>query len=252
MLHVGGWYDIFLAGTFENFVELRKLKKAPQRAARRPVDAPRQHAPVCRRRLVRRRGDDRRLRRRLAPALVRPLPEGEGDRRRDAKRRCACSSWAPATAARTPTGGSFHGGYWRERDTWPLAGTRMVPYYFHADGSLSTAKPRERASSHDVHVRPAASGADDRRRRRRRGSRTAPTTSVRTRASRRRAPPYLPLSARSDVVVFQTEPLAEDVEVIGPIEVDAVRVVDRAPTRTSPRSSSTSIRRARTGRPGST
>ena len=32
-------------------------------------------------------------------------------------------------------------------------------------------------------------------------------------------PPYLPLKARPDVVVFQTEPLAEDVEVIGPITV---------------------------------
>jgi putative CocE/NonD family hydrolase len=31
--------------------------------------------------------------------------------------------------------------------------------------------------------------------------------------------PYLPLAMRSDVLVFQTEPLAEDVEVTGPIEV---------------------------------
>jgi hypothetical protein len=32
-------------------------------------------------------------------------------------------------------------------------------------------------------------------------------------------PPYLPLKARSDVLVFQTEPLPEDVTIIGPIEV---------------------------------
>jgi hypothetical protein len=32
-------------------------------------------------------------------------------------------------------------------------------------------------------------------------------------------PPYLPLSSRRDVVVFQTEPLAQDVVVAGPIEV---------------------------------
>ena len=31
--------------------------------------------------------------------------------------------------------------------------------------------------------------------------------------------PYLPLKSRDDVLVFQTEPLAEDVEVVGPIEV---------------------------------
>jgi putative CocE/NonD family hydrolase len=33
------------------------------------------------------------------------------------------------------------------------------------------------------------------------------------------APPYLPLSLRPDVLVFQTEPLPEDVEVTGPISV---------------------------------
>ena len=35
----------------------------------------------------------------------------------------------------------FHGGYWRSATEWPLPGTRFVPYYFHADGSLRTAKP---------------------------------------------------------------------------------------------------------------
>ena len=33
------------------------------------------------------------------------------------------------------------------------------------------------------------------------------------------APPYLPLGSRPDVLVFATEPLAEDMEVTGPIEV---------------------------------
>ena len=32
-------------------------------------------------------------------------------------------------------------------------------------------------------------------------------------------PPYMPLSSRPDVLVFQTEPLEEDIEVTGPIEV---------------------------------
>ena len=32
-------------------------------------------------------------------------------------------------------------------------------------------------------------------------------------------PPYLPLASRPDVLVFQTEPLSEDVEVTGPIDV---------------------------------
>ena len=40
-----------------------------------------------------------------------------------------------------------HGGYWRNEQAWPLAGTRMLPYYLHADGSLSPEKPRERGAS---------------------------------------------------------------------------------------------------------
>src|SRR4051812_8786392 len=31
MIQIGGWYDIFLAGTFENYSALSKLKKSPQR-----------------------------------------------------------------------------------------------------------------------------------------------------------------------------------------------------------------------------
>jgi len=32
----------------------------------------------------------------------------------------------------------FHGGYRREESEWPLRGTRFVPYYFRADGTLQT------------------------------------------------------------------------------------------------------------------
>jgi putative CocE/NonD family hydrolase len=31
MLHIGGWYDIYLRGTIENFQRLRELKKSPMR-----------------------------------------------------------------------------------------------------------------------------------------------------------------------------------------------------------------------------
>jgi hypothetical protein len=34
------------------------------------------------------------------------------------------------------------------------------------------------------------------------------------------APPYLPLSSRPDVLAFQTEPLTDPVQVVGPIEAD--------------------------------
>ena len=112
----------------------------------------------------------------------------------------------------------FHGGYWRDANTWPLPGTRTVPYYFHADGSLSAEKPREKCSSttytfDPAHPVPTVGGGSSARLKdgaynQREGPRFPPSQS-----------PFLPLRSRADVVVFQTEPLAEDMEVVGPIRV---------------------------------
>ncbi len=217
MIHIGGWYDIFLAGTFRNFVELGRLKSAPQRVLVGPWTHSGNVRPWA--------GDvsfgaeaaitdfygafhlrwfDHYLKgqptgvERDAP--VRIFVMGTGDGHKDADGRL------------------FHGGYWRDAQAWPLPGTRMVPYYFHADGTLRTDKPRKVTASttytFDPH-RPVPTigggssarlkdGAYDQR------------EDVRFPPS---AAPFMPLRSRADVVVFQTEPLAEDVTVIGPITV---------------------------------
>src|SRR5205823_60653 len=112
----------------------------------------------------------------------------------------------------------FHGGYWRDASAWPLPSTKFVPYYFHADGSLSTVRPRESSSSSTYtydprHPVPTIGGGVSARLKdgaydQREDPRFPPS-----------AAPWLPLKARSDVVVFQTPPLTEDVTVIGPITV---------------------------------
>ena len=142
MIHIGGWYDIFLAGTFGNYSGLRKLKTAPQRVLVGPWTHSGNIRPYA--------GDvsfgadaaiadfygafhlrwfDHFLKGELTgvenDALVRLFVMGTGDGHKDVDGRL------------------FHGGYWRDSPSWPLPGTRLVPYYFHADGSLSTARPRE-------------------------------------------------------------------------------------------------------------
>jgi predicted acyl esterase len=112
--------------------------------------------------------------------------------------------------------------------SWPLPDTRFTEYYFHADGSLKpqpppadvpptvyTYDPRDPVptiggsfSSTNGLVVP---GAFDQRERL---FSTNPDTGVLG-----SKPPYLPLRARRDVIVFQTAPLTEDVDVIGPIVV---------------------------------
>jgi uncharacterized protein len=228
MLQIGGWYDIFLAGTFENFIGLSKLKKSPQRILVGPWThhgnerAYAGDVSFGKEATLESFDTDWHLRwfdyylkgkptgvEKDAP--IRLFVMGTGDGHKDADKRL------------------FHGGYWRDATEWPLAGTKMVPYYFHAGGLLSTTKPVERNScttyTFDPHhpVPTIGGGASARLKdgayNQREDARFPPSQ-----------PPYLPLRARADVVVFQTEPLAEDMEIIGPIKVELYASSNRTDT----------------------
>jgi putative CocE/NonD family hydrolase len=114
-----------------------------------------------------------------------------------------------------------HGGYWRTSPSWPLPDTRFTNYYFHADGSLATASAGAGDAPHKYTYDPkqpvptvggSFSGTAD----------LSPAGAFDQRESPRffgSTPPYQPLKARSDVLVFQTRPLDQDTEVIGPVLV---------------------------------
>ena len=114
-----------------------------------------------------------------------------------------------------------HGGYWRDEQEWPLARAVTTAFYLQPDGWLSTDAPPEDggatsylfdpknpvptiggqiSSGNDILVQGARDqrGSDD--------------------IWNWQKP--VPLSARNDVLVFQTEPLAEDLEVTGELEVE--------------------------------
>ena len=112
-----------------------------------------------------------------------------------------------------------HGGHWRQASAWPLPETAFTPYYCHADGLLSPVKPAAEAEPLTYRYDPKdpvptiggpissgqpmmVGGAFDQR--------EAP-------AFFGSKPPYRPLAERPDVLVFDTEPLERDVEVIGPV-----------------------------------
>ena len=113
-----------------------------------------------------------------------------------------------------------HGGFWRDEHEWPLNRTQYTPYYLHGDRGLSTSKPAERESSTAFTFDPRdpvptiggnissgsgilVQGAWDQRGGEHIWNWTQP----------------IPLSARRDVLVFQSEPLERDVEVTGEIQV---------------------------------
>jgi putative CocE/NonD family hydrolase len=113
-----------------------------------------------------------------------------------------------------------HGGRWRSAAAWPFPETEFTPFYFQPDGGLTVTPPPPDAPPLAYDYDPAnpvpsiggaitsgqplmVGGAFDQRER--------PDFFA-------CQPPYRPLAERDDILVFQTEPLEEAVEVIGPIE----------------------------------
>jgi putative CocE/NonD family hydrolase len=215
MLHVGGWYDPLTRTTIDNYVGLSAIKKGPVRMLMGPwdhggnarsytgaVEFGADAAIVDYYSSYHTRWFDHFLKGRATgaenDASVRLFVMGTGDGHKDANGRL------------------YHGGYWRDADTWPLPDARATNYYFHADGTLRTSPPASDSPPTTYTFDPRdpvptiggayfiSVGAFDQRE---------------TEAIYGAKPPYLPLKARGDVVVFQTEPLAEDVTVIGPIVV---------------------------------
>ncbi|MBS1877326.1 MAG: CocE/NonD family hydrolase [Acidobacteria bacterium] len=117
---------------------------------------------------------------------------------------------------KTPEGRIFVGGHWRDENEWPLKRTRPTAYYLRENGLLAASKPAAAA-------KPVTYAFDPRR--------PVPTiggnissqgalmfagaADQRCRAGFWLCEDTLPLSARNDVLVFQTPPLAADLEVTG-------------------------------------
>jgi len=139
-------------------------------------------------------------------------------------------------AHRTPEGRIFVGGHWRAENEWPLARTMATPYYLHGNGMLSQQKPgSESPTTFEFDPRdpvPTLGGNIS--------SHNAPPThhntierpgdsenlmeqgayDQRCRVDTWTCPDTRPLSARNDVLVYQSEPLAQDVEVTGRLVVN--------------------------------
>jgi putative CocE/NonD family hydrolase len=228
MLHVTGWYDSYTSGTIKNYSALSKMKKSPIRLLVGPWIHARNTTSVA--------GDvefgpdaaikdfptdfhlrwfDHFLKGRPSltasdDAPVRLFVMGTGDGHKDANGRL------------------YHGGSWKTTTAWPMPGAQPTSFYLHGDGSLSQQMPpagdAPSAYTYDPH-HPVptiggsfstlrglvASGGFDQREREFKGEADKGFLGSR--------PPYLPLKARPDILVFQTAPLTEDTEVVGPVEV---------------------------------
>ena len=144
---------------------------------------------------------------------------------------------------RTPAGRLMHGGYWRNEREWPLARTQFTPFYLHSDGVL---RPEQPAVEHSCttyrfdpsnpvpsiggnvsslnELGPLPAGVSSSTYVPRDGRMHEIMTPGGFDQTERAdvfgcQPPYLPLGSRADVLVFQSPPIEECLEVTGPIEV---------------------------------
>ena len=138
------------------------------------------------------------------------------------------------TSCKDRNGKLAHGGDWHEADEWPLPGTQYTPYFVHADGTLSTTEPgpsEPTLYTYDPRdpvptMGGSVSAAND----------IMPPGAFDQRGDQRfyGCRDTLPVSARSDVLVFQTAELEEAIEVTGPITV-RLWAASSATARISPR-----------------
>jgi len=224
MVHLSGWYDPYARTAMENYTGLVHRKRGPIRL----ILGPWTHGD----RSLTYAGD---VDFGAAAAL-----DGNLDNDFFAARRRWFDCWVkgeangvaaePAVRVFVMGGGSGrrnaagrldHGGFWRASNAWPLPQTEFTRFYLHPDRTLVTAAPGEDAAPLIVAADPRDpvptvggalssgapvmyGGAYDQR--------THP-------ALFGAKPPYGPLAERADVLVLQTPPLIDDLEIAGPIEL---------------------------------
>jgi len=121
---------------------------------------------------------------------------------------------------RNAAGRMDHGGRWRSERNWPLPGTRNIRYFLTAEGQLVTSQPRSKDSkrvfNYDPrHPVPTVGGTVTSGQPLMVGGAFEQREALQFYGSQQ---PGRALGDRPDVLVFQTQPLAADVEITGAIE----------------------------------
>lgn len=125
------------------------------------------------------------------------------------------------SGTRNAEGRMEHGGRWIQAESWPLPATRFVPFHLHADGRLGADAPQVDAASISYTFDPAHPVPTIG------GSLTSGAPIFEGGAFDQRederffgiSNPGIPLAARPDVVVFESEVLTQDTAVAGNISV---------------------------------
>jgi hypothetical protein len=225
MVHMSSWYDAYPRTATDNYIALSKKKRGPVRL----ILGPWTHGD----RQVTYAGDVDfgptatidgnvatdflTLRLRWFDRYLKGIRNGV-----DAEPKVRVFVMGGGTGRKNAAGRLDHGGRWRAERDWPIPDARWTPYYFTRSSGLSVEKSKEDFAWDEYVFDPRTpvptiggtvtsgqpvmvGGAFDQR------------EGPRFFGSRE---PYRALAERPDVLVFQTPPLADDVEVTGPISAN--------------------------------
>ncbi|MGH2515584.1 MAG: CocE/NonD family hydrolase, partial [Ktedonobacterales bacterium] len=216
VLHISGWYDDEQIGTPLNFAGMTAHGATPEaRASQRLLMGPWGHAVNTVSKLgevnfgsqaiIDLRGEEARW-------LDRWLKDDAGSARSVA---CSQAEGGEAGNDEAPVRIFIMGeNVWRDEREWPLARTVWTPFYLRSggransrfgDGALTTTAPGGDESRDSYHYDPA---------------RPVPFLTEPTSSQIGGPDDYAAVERRDDVLVYRTEPLAENMEVTGPIRVE--------------------------------
>lgn len=241
MMLSSAWYDSYTRATLENFIALPQTKKSPVRVIMGPWTHGAKQPDITHSGDVE-FGPDAALgflaaQLRWFEQVLKGKDTGVLD-----EPPVKIFVMGGGSGRRNGEGRMFHGGRWRVEHEWPLARTRDTSWYLYEDGALRLTAPKVMTASTTyefdprnpvptiggnmsslVGLMPRPEGAPDIHP----DLRERDWIGIPGAFDQREAPqflgcspPYLPLASRPDVVVFQTEPLHEDTEVTGPINVE--------------------------------
>jgi len=215
--HVSGWYDSWAINTASaNYANLARTKKSPQRLTMGPwthnsldtsIAGEAEFGPEA-------KVDLRQLE---FTWMDRWLKGIQNDAEKDGPVRIFVMGGGDGH--KTPEGRIYVGGHWRTEQEWPLKRAVPTPYYLHADHTLGPEKSKAGAPSQyqfdPKNPVPSIGGNVSSQM----GAMQAGAFDQHCRADVLGCTDQARLSTRKDVVVFQSAPLAEDMEVTGPVVV---------------------------------
>ncbi|MDX9713791.1 MAG: CocE/NonD family hydrolase, partial [Ignavibacteriaceae bacterium] len=213
---LGGWYDLFSSSTTETWMALRKSKKSPMYLLMGPWI----HGSTSRSNGQVDFGEDAAMDQITMRRIWydRWLKGIEKDFNNQIPFRTPVRIFVMGTGDghKTESGKLFHGGEWREYQNYPLPQVQDTRFYIHEDGTLSSEKPGNTDSSVTFEFDPENPVPTV-------GGCTCCSEGIMTTGAWNQWggehtwtwPVPIPLSARNDVIVFQTEPLESDTEIVG-------------------------------------